>query len=108
MIWHEELSASLDQSGSMVILHRIESSRTQQLAQILAEKIGAMTEQNEKMLDLKLGGSAAWSDRVDGSKGEKRGEQTQGERRGRGERQRGSARGMSSPITSTKQLIHCR
>jgi translation initiation factor 3 subunit C len=93
MIWHEELSASLDQSGAIVVLHRIESSRTQQLAQVLAERISAMVEQNEKALDSKLGGLVSWGERVDGVKSEKRGDQTQGERRGRGERMRGSARG---------------
>ena len=95
MIWHEELAASLDQSGAIIVLHRVESSRTQQLAQVLTEKINTAVEQNEKALDAKLGGSGAWTDRADGAKGEKRGEQALGERRGRGERVRGSARGMS-------------
>lgn len=92
MIWNEELSASLDQSGGVVVFHRIELSRTQQLAQTIAEKVGAMVDQNEKALDIKMGGTGGWGDRTDGNKGEKRGEQTQ-ERRGRGERTRG-ARGM--------------
>lgn len=90
MIWNEELSASLDQSGGVVVFHRIELSRAQQLAQTVADKVGAMVEQNEKALDLKLGGTGGWGDRGDGNKGEKRGEQTQGERRGRGERTRGT------------------
>jgi translation initiation factor 3 subunit C len=92
MIWNEELSASLDQSGAVVVFHHIELSRTQQLAQIVAEKVGAMVEQNEKALDLKCGGGGGWNDRVE-VKGEKRGEQVQGERRGRNERVRGSSRG---------------
>ncbi|KAJ7209487.1 eukaryotic translation initiation factor 3 subunit 8 N-terminus-domain-containing protein [Mycena pura] len=95
MIWSEELSASLDQSGGVVIFHRIELSRTQQLAQTIAEKVGAMVEQNEKALDAKMGGTGGWGDRADGNKGEKRGEQTQ-ERRGRGERTRGGARGRGT------------
>ncbi|KAL1742068.1 eukaryotic translation initiation factor 3 subunit 8 N-terminus-domain-containing protein [Schizophyllum fasciatum] len=93
MIWNEELSASLDQSGGVVAFHRLELSRTQQLAQTLADKLGTMVDQNEKALDTKLGGGAGWGDRGDGAKGEKRGEQAQGERRGRGERTRGGARG---------------
>ncbi|KAI5890829.1 uncharacterized protein SCHCODRAFT_02584500 [Schizophyllum commune H4-8] len=93
MIWNEELSASLDQSGGVVVFHRIELSRTQQLAQTLSDKLGNMVDQNEKTLDTKLGGGAGWGDRGDGAKGEKRGEQAQGERRGRGERTRGGARG---------------
>ncbi|KAJ6557192.1 eukaryotic translation initiation factor 3 subunit 8 N-terminus-domain-containing protein [Mycena sp. CBHHK59/15] len=89
MIWNEELSASLDQSGGVVVFHRLELSRAQQLAQTIADKVGAMLEQNEKALDIKMGGTGGWGDRTDGTKGEKRGEQTQ-ERRGRGERTRGA------------------
>jgi translation initiation factor 3 subunit C len=93
MIWTEELPASLDQSAGVIVFHRVEITRPQQLAQILAEKVGAMVEQNEKALDIRLGGATTWGDRVDGVKGDKRGEQTQ-ERRGRGERRGGpSARG---------------
>jgi len=88
MIWNEELSASLDQGG-VVVFHRIELSRSQQLTQVISEKVSALVDQNEKALDIKMGG---WSDRNDGNKGEKRGEQTQ-ERRGRGERTRGARGG---------------
>ncbi|EMD37449.1 hypothetical protein CERSUDRAFT_114096 [Gelatoporia subvermispora B] len=92
MIWNEELPASLDQSAGVLVFQRIELSRPQQLAQILADKVNNMVEQNEKALDNKLGVSTGWSDRADGAKGDKRGEQTQ-ERRGRGERNRGGVRG---------------
>ncbi|KAK0485673.1 eukaryotic translation initiation factor 3 domain-containing protein [Armillaria novae-zelandiae] len=92
MIWTEELSASLDQSGGVVVLHRVEVSRAQQLALVITDKVNAMVEQNEKTLDIKMGGSGGWGDRADGAKGEKRGEQTQ-ERRGRSERTRGGTRG---------------
>jgi translation initiation factor 3 subunit C len=94
MIWSEELSASLDQASGVVIFHRIELSRVQQLAQTVADKVGSMIEQNEKSLDIRLGVVSGWSDRSEANKGEKRGEQTQ-ERRGRGERRGGPARGMS-------------
>lgn len=109
MIWNEELSASLDQSVGVVVFHRIELSRTQQLAQTVAEKVGAMVESNEKSLDVKLGGSGGWGDRAEGSKGEKRGEQAQGERRGRGERTRGT-RGKSHTLRpiETVLMIHVR
>lgn len=90
MIWNEELSASLDQSAGVIVFHRIDLSRTQQLAQTVAEKVNALVEQSEKTLDLKLGGTGGWGDRADGKKGEQRGEQAQGERRGRGERTRGA------------------
>ncbi|RDB16856.1 Eukaryotic translation initiation factor 3 subunit C [Hypsizygus marmoreus] len=92
MIWNEELSASLDQSGGVIVFHRIELSRTQQLAQTVAEKVAAMVDQSEKALDARMGGTGGWGDRADGAKGEKRGEQTQ-ERRGRGERTRGARGG---------------
>ncbi|KAF9241170.1 eukaryotic translation initiation factor 3 subunit 8 N-terminus-domain-containing protein [Melanogaster broomeanus] len=93
MIWNEELSASLDQSTGVVVFHRIELSRPQQLTQVIADKVSTMVEQNEKSLDIKLGGISGWGDRGD-AKGEKRGEQTQ-ERRGRGDRPRGGLRGGS-------------
>lgn len=93
MIWTEELSASLDQSGGAVVFNRIEVTRAQQLAQLVADKVGAMLEQNEKTLDVKMGGTGGWNERTDGAKGEKRGEQTQ-ERKGRNtDRTRGSYRG---------------
>ncbi|KAJ4468239.1 eukaryotic translation initiation factor 3 subunit 8 N-terminus-domain-containing protein, partial [Lentinula aciculospora] len=93
MIWSEELAASLDQAGGCIAFHRMEITRQQQLALIIAEKVNAMAEQNEKALDAKLGTSGGWGDRGDGKTGEKRGEQVQ-ERRGRGDRTRGGSRGI--------------
>ncbi|KAI0633601.1 eukaryotic translation initiation factor 3 subunit 8 [Trametes polyzona] len=95
MIWTEELAASLDQSAGVVVFNRVEFTRTQQLAQTLADKVNALVEQNEKALDQKLGVSSSWNERADGGKGDKRGEQTQ-ERNRRGDRRggvRGGARG---------------
>lgn len=96
MIWNEELAASLDQFMGVVVFHRIEHSRPQQLATIISEKISTMLEQNEKALDAKLGNVSGWGDRAD-AKGEKRGEQTQ-ERRGNRTRGvlRGGTRGRGS------------
>lgn len=91
MVWSEELSASLDQAAGVVVFHRIEFTRTQQLAQVLADKVSAMVEQNEKTLDSKLGGSTGWGDRGEGGKGDKR-EQVQ-ERRGRVGARGGTSRG---------------
>ncbi|EIW82943.1 eukaryotic translation initiation factor 3 subunit 8 [Coniophora puteana RWD-64-598 SS2] len=96
MIWNEELSASLDQSTGVVVFHRIEQSRQQQLAQVIADKVNALVEQNEKVLDTKLG-SGGWSDRGDGAKGEKR--EQAAERKGnrsRGSGLRGGSRGRGS------------
>jgi translation initiation factor 3 subunit C len=92
MIWNEELSASLDQSGGVVVFQRIDLSRTQQLATVISDKLASMVDQNEKALDVKLGGTGGWGDRNDGNKNAKTGEQTQ-ERRGRGERTRGARGG---------------
>ncbi|KAI0779679.1 eukaryotic translation initiation factor 3 subunit 8 [Fomes fomentarius] len=92
MIWNEELAASLDQSAGVIVFNRVEVTRTQQLAQTLAEKVNALVEQNEKALDQKLGISSNWNERADGGKGDKRGEQTQ-ERNRRGDRARGGVRG---------------
>ena len=97
MIWNEELPASLDQAAGVVIFHRIELSRSQQLSQILADKVNALVEQNEKTLDQKLGNASGWGDRGDGAKGDKRGEQTQ-ERRRAGNERRGGARGTFQPL----------
>src|SRR6266404_1079298 len=105
MIWTEELPASLDQSAGVISFHRIEPTRPQQLAQILAEKVGAMVEQNEKALDIRLGGAAAWGDRADGLKGDKRGEQAQ-ERRGRGERRGGTRGGKFLNVLWTSLRTH--
>ena len=103
MIWNEELSASLDQSGGVIVFQRIELSRSQQLAQIIADKVAAMVDQNEKALDIKMGGTGGWGERNDGNKNEKRGEQTQ-ERRGRGERTRG-ARGIPFMIYYFRKML---
>jgi len=103
MIWNEELSASLDQSGGVVVFQRIELSRSQQIAQVISEKVAAMLDQNEKTLDIKVGGTSGWGDRNDGAKNEKRGEQTQ-ERRGRGERTRGARGVYTNPYLANPSL----
>ena len=105
MIWNEELPASLDQAAGVVVFNRVEITRPQQLAQMIAEKVGNMVEQNEKTLDFRLGGTTGWGDRGDGAKGDKRGEQTQGERRGSGERRGGSgARGKSKKFLLIRNI----
>jgi len=82
----------LDQSAGVVVFHRVELTRTQQLAQVLADKVSAMVEQNEKTLDNKLGGSTGWGDRGEGGKGDKR-EQVQERRGGRTGGRGGTSRG---------------
>ncbi|KAG8991146.1 Translation initiation factor 3 subunit c [Tulasnella sp. JGI-2019a] len=102
MIWSDELSASLDYMASpdgstakfpVVVFHRVELTRMQQLAQTLADKANTMVENNEKTLDQKLGGSGAggWgeNERQSKSGGAEGGETKRGERAGRGSRGRG-------------------
>jgi translation initiation factor 3 subunit C len=62
MIWNDELSASLDQSSGVVVFHRVQPSREQQLALSLADRVNQLVEHNEKTLDLKLGGGN-WQER---------------------------------------------
>lgn len=50
MIWGEEISATLDPFKKVIVLHRSEMSKVQQLAQTLTEKITYTLEQNEKTL----------------------------------------------------------
>lgn len=90
MIHNASLPASLDQIDQVVVFYRVEQTRTQSLAQTLAEKVRTLNESNQKALEAKLG--TAGGDRS-GEKGE-RGEGGEGGR-GRGERRggRGGARG---------------
>ncbi|KIJ49572.1 hypothetical protein M422DRAFT_27940 [Sphaerobolus stellatus SS14] len=93
MIWNEELSASLDQATGVVVFHRVETVRTQQLALSLSDKLGAMLEQNEKTHEQKLGPTNTWGDRGDGAKQDKRAGEQVGERRRTGGASRGGIRG---------------
>lgn len=97
MIWNEELAASLDQAGGVVVFHRVEPNKLQQLALSLSEKVAQLVEQNEKALDVKLGGGTGWTDRGDGKGGDKRGGEATGggERRGARTGTRGGLRGGS-------------
>lgn len=98
MIWNEELAASLDQAGGVVVFHRVEPNKLQQLALALSEKVAQLVEQNEKALDTKLGGSTGWTDRGDGKGGDRKGGEVTGaggERRGARTGGRGGLRGGS-------------
>jgi len=104
MIWSDELSASLDYMASpdgsaakfpVVVFHRVELTRIQQLAQTLADKANTMVENNEKTLDQKLGGSGTgWGEGErqgkGGGGGTEGGDAKRGERTSRG---RGRGRG---------------
>ncbi|SNX84567.1 probable Eukaryotic translation initiation factor 3 subunit C [Melanopsichium pennsylvanicum] len=88
MIYNDELAASLDPSANVVAFHRLELSKVQQLAATLADKANSMLEQNERLLDAKLGEGKEQRSGPGGERGE-RGEG--GQQGGRRERRGGSA-----------------
>lgn len=96
MIWNEELAASLDQSSGTVIFHRVEMTRTQQLAQTLADRVTQMADGNVKTLDTKLGGVATWGERTGEGKKVEGGDQQQERNRSRTGGQRGGGRGRGA------------
>uniref|UniRef100_A0AAX7SZP0 Eukaryotic translation initiation factor 3 subunit C n=1 Tax=Astatotilapia calliptera TaxID=8154 RepID=A0AAX7SZP0_ASTCA len=55
MIINEELMASLDQPTQTVMMHRTEPTSLQNMALKLAEKLGNLVENNERVSDLKQG-----------------------------------------------------
>ncbi|XP_015273731.1 PREDICTED: eukaryotic translation initiation factor 3 subunit C [Gekko japonicus] len=55
MIINEELMASLDQPTQTVVMHRTEPTSQQNLALQLAEKLGSLVENNERVFDQKQG-----------------------------------------------------
>ncbi|XP_060795410.1 eukaryotic translation initiation factor 3 subunit C [Neoarius graeffei] len=55
MIINEELMASLDQPTQAVVMHRTEPTCLQNMALQLAEKLGGLVENNERVFDLKQG-----------------------------------------------------
>uniref|UniRef100_A0A3B4X864 Eukaryotic translation initiation factor 3 subunit C n=1 Tax=Seriola lalandi dorsalis TaxID=1841481 RepID=A0A3B4X864_SERLL len=55
MIINEELMASLDQPTQTVVMHRTEPTSLQNMALQLAEKLGGLVENNERVFDLKQG-----------------------------------------------------
>jgi hypothetical protein len=79
MIWNEELTASLDQAAGVVIFHRVELTHAQQLAQSVAERVSGLVEQNEKNLDVKLGGGV-WQERNSANASAKAGDTNRAER----------------------------
>ena len=96
MIWNEELAASLDQSSGTVVFHRVETTRTQQIAQTLADRVTQMADGNVKTLDSKLGGVATWGDRAGEGKKVEGGDQQQERNRSRTGGQRGGGRGRGA------------
>lgn len=63
MIINEELMASLDQPTQTVYMHRTEPTSLQNLALQLAEKLGNLVENNERVFDLKQGSYGGYFNR---------------------------------------------
>lgn len=96
MIFNDELAASLDPTHNVVVFHRMELNKVQQLSLTLADRANAMLEQNEWLLDSKLGDRSSGSggassvpaernaDRDSGSQARRDGRRTKGSGRGRG------------------------
>uniref|UniRef100_A0A0B7BD44 Eukaryotic translation initiation factor 3 subunit C n=1 Tax=Arion vulgaris TaxID=1028688 RepID=A0A0B7BD44_9EUPU len=55
MIINEELMASLDEPTQIVVMHRTEPTRLQSLALQLAEKVGSLVDNNERIMEIKQG-----------------------------------------------------
>ena len=102
MIYSDELAASLDAIDQVVVFQRVETTEVQKLAQQLADRAVMMVENNEKILDQKLGQTGqgqAGDSRTGGGEG-KTGERRQGQRgtyRGRG-RGRGFQSGLGGAM----------
>lgn len=91
MIWNEAIAASLDRQSALLVLHRENRSALQQMALVLADRIGAAVNENDRTASIKFGDAEAGrgdnrGDRQqaqDGS-GQRRGERRGGNHRGRG------------------------
>uniref|UniRef100_A0A671MIZ5 Eukaryotic translation initiation factor 3 subunit C n=1 Tax=Sinocyclocheilus anshuiensis TaxID=1608454 RepID=A0A671MIZ5_9TELE len=64
MIINEELMASLDQPTQTVVMHRTEPTSLQNMTLQLAEKLGGLVENNERVFDLKQGVYGGYFNRV--------------------------------------------
>lgn len=107
MIYNDELAASLDPSANVVSFHRLELTKVQQLAATLAEKANSMLEQNERLLDAKLGEGKEQRSGA-GERGEREGGQAGGRRERRGgsaARGRGRGRGRAQQFQALGQKV---
>uniref|UniRef100_A0A8C1H646 Eukaryotic translation initiation factor 3 subunit C n=1 Tax=Cyprinus carpio carpio TaxID=630221 RepID=A0A8C1H646_CYPCA len=69
MIINEELMASLDQPTQTVVMHRTEPTSLQNMALQLAEKLGGLVENNERVFDLKQGVYGGYFNRAPDQRG---------------------------------------
>ncbi|KAJ2818034.1 Translation initiation factor 3 subunit c [Coemansia sp. 'formosensis'] len=83
MVYHNEVQASLDEVGGVLVFSRAShdaSSRLQQTALTLSNKANTFADINERVFELKINGGQAPGDRQQGGE---RGERGQGDREGR-------------------------
>ncbi|XP_013399925.1 eukaryotic translation initiation factor 3 subunit C isoform X2 [Lingula anatina] len=79
MIINEELMASLDEPTQTVVMHRTEPTRLQSLALQLAEKVATLVENNERIMEQKMGSFFTYQ-----KQGQQGGFQGRGDRQNRG------------------------
>jgi len=60
MIISEELMASLDEPTQTIVMHQTEPTRLQSLALQLSDKVASLADSNDRILELKQGGSGAF------------------------------------------------
>ncbi|XP_036429200.1 eukaryotic translation initiation factor 3 subunit C isoform X1 [Colossoma macropomum] len=96
MIINEELMASLDQPTQTVVMHRTEPTSLQNMALQLAEKLGGLVENNERVFDLKQGVYGSYFNRDQkGGYQQKQGYQRDSDQRGGYQQRQGYQRGTS-------------
>lgn len=94
MIYNEEIAAALDQIDGVVIFHTVETTEVQRLALQLADRVSTLVENNEKLLDQKLGNQTGQAGAGDRNEGQNRGGAGRERRGGGGARgARGGGRG---------------
>lgn len=93
MIYNEEIAAALDQIDGVVLFHTVETTEVQRLALQLADRVANLVENNEKLLDQKLGNQTGPAGAGDRNEGQQRGGPGRERRGGRGGARGGRGRG---------------
>ncbi|TRY74190.1 hypothetical protein DNTS_004357 [Danionella cerebrum] len=108
MIINEELMASLDQPTQTVVMHRTEPTSLQNMALQLAEKLGGLVENNERVFDLKQGVYGGYFNRDQkGGYQQKQGYQRAPDQRGGYQQKQGFQRnGYDHVFSFAPLLIH--
>uniref|UniRef100_A0A9J8DEV1 Eukaryotic translation initiation factor 3 subunit C n=1 Tax=Cyprinus carpio carpio TaxID=630221 RepID=A0A9J8DEV1_CYPCA len=106
MIINEELMASLDQPTQTVVMHRTEPTSLQNMALQLAEKLGGLVENNERVFDLKQGVYGGYFNRDQkGGYQQKQSYQRAPDQRGGYQQKQGYHRGGYEHLSVTSKLL---